>query len=155
MGGVTQPLIFYQRQNIFSWYQINGSWSIRTQFNSYSSQFVLILVNSYSKFWSIRTHLVNSYSCHGQFVLILVNSYTFWSIRTHTEMSTNLPNWVRIDQNIILDADENELTKIYFHLFCYLPRTFIGKMFYYYYYYYYLLLLSLFVVCLKNTFYFV
>ena len=39
-----------------------GSQSIRTQVNSYSSQFVLILVNSYSKFWSIRTHLVNSYS---------------------------------------------------------------------------------------------
>ena len=44
--------------------------------NSYSSQFVLILVNSYSKFWSIRTHLVNSYSC-------LVSSYSFWSIRTN------------------------------------------------------------------------
>ena len=44
--------------------------------NSYSSQFVLILVNSYSKFWPIRTHLVNSYSC-------LVSSYSFWSIRTH------------------------------------------------------------------------
>ena len=53
-----------------------GSQSIRTQVNSYSSQFVLILVNSYSKFWSIRTHLVNSYSC-------LVSSYSFWSIRTH------------------------------------------------------------------------
>ena len=53
-----------------------GSQSIRTQVNSYSSQFVLILVNSYSKFWSTRTHLVNSYSC-------LVSSYSIWSIRTH------------------------------------------------------------------------
>ena len=53
---------------------------------SYSSQFVLILVNSYRKI------LVNSYSfgqfvlMSGQFVLILVNSYSFWSIwsiRTH------------------------------------------------------------------------
>ena len=67
----------------------HGSWSVRTQVNSYSSQFVLILVNSYSKFWSIRTHLVNSYSCRGQFVPILVNSYSFWSTRTHIEMSTN------------------------------------------------------------------
>ena len=62
--------------------------------NSYSSQFVLK---------SIRTHfgqfvlkiLVNSYSfgqfvlMSGQFVLILVNSYSFWSIRTQTQMSTN------------------------------------------------------------------
>ena len=55
---------------------INDSQSIRTQVNSYSSRFVLILVNSYSKFWSIRTHLVNSYLC-------LVSSYSFWSIRTH------------------------------------------------------------------------
>ena len=60
--------------------------------NSYSSQFVLK---------SIRTHfgqfvlkiLVNSYSfgqfvlMSGQFVLILVNSYSFWSIRTQTQMS--------------------------------------------------------------------
>ena len=49
----------------------NGTESIRTQVNSYLSQFVLILVNSYSVF--------------GQFVLILlnlVNSYSFWSIRT-------------------------------------------------------------------------
>ena len=61
---------------------IAGSQSIRTQVNSYSSQFVLILVNSYSKFWSTRTHLVNSYSR-------LVNSYSFWSIRTQTQMSTN------------------------------------------------------------------
>ena len=48
-----------------------GTESIRTQVNSYLSQFVLILVNSYSVF--------------GQFVLILlnlVNSYSFWSIRT-------------------------------------------------------------------------
>ena len=51
--------------------QMVGSQSIRTHVNSYSSQFVLILVNSYSKFWSIRTHLVNSYSC-------LVSSYSFW-----------------------------------------------------------------------------
>ena len=50
---------------------------------SYSSQFVLILVNSYSKSWSIHTHLVNSYSCSGQLVLILVDSYSFLSIRTH------------------------------------------------------------------------
>ena len=50
---------------------IDGTESIRTQVNSYLSQFVLILVNSYSVF--------------GQFVLIflnLVNSYSFWSIRT-------------------------------------------------------------------------
>ena len=51
-----------------------GTESIRTQVNSYLSQFVLILVNSYSVF--------------GQFVLILlnlVNSYSFWSIRTNTK----------------------------------------------------------------------
>ena len=47
-----------------------GSQSIRPQVNSYSSQLVLILVNSYSSIWSIRTHLVNSYSLFGQFVLI-------------------------------------------------------------------------------------
>ena len=58
--------------------RFNGFWSIVTQV-------VLILVNSYSKFWSIRTHLVHSYSCHGQFVLLLVNSYSFWSIRSHFE----------------------------------------------------------------------
>ena len=66
----------------------------RVPVNSYSSQFVLK---------SIRTHfgqfvlkiLVNSYSfgqfvlMSGQFVLILVNSYSFWSIRTQTQMSTN------------------------------------------------------------------
>ena len=49
----------------------DGMESIRTQVNSYLSQFVLILVISYSVF--------------GQFVLILlnlVNSYLFWSIRT-------------------------------------------------------------------------
>ena len=50
------------------------------------SQFVLkstrTQVNSFS-FWSIRTHLVNSYSLFGQFVLILVNSSSFWSTRTH------------------------------------------------------------------------
>ena len=63
-------------------------------YNSYSSQFVLK---------SIRTHfgqfvlkiLVNSYSfdqfvlMSGQFLLILVDSYSFWSIRTQTQMSTN------------------------------------------------------------------
>ena len=62
---------------------------IRFPVNSYSSQFVPILVNSYSKFWSIRIHSVNFYSCRGQLVLILVNSYLFWSIRTHIQMSTN------------------------------------------------------------------
>ena len=60
----------------------HGSRSIRTQVNSYSSQFVLILINSYSKIWSIRPNLVNSYSCSGQLVLILVDSYSFWSIRS-------------------------------------------------------------------------
>ena len=48
-----------------------GTESIRTHFNSYLSQFVLILVNSYSVF--------------EQFVLVLlnyVNSYSFWSIRS-------------------------------------------------------------------------
>ena len=55
----------------------DGSQSIRTQINSYSSQLALILVNSYSSTWSIRTHLVNSYSLFGQFVLILVNSSSF------------------------------------------------------------------------------
>ena len=52
-------------------YERLGTESIRTQVNSYLSQFVLTLVNSYSVF--------------GQFVLILlnlVNSYSFWSIRT-------------------------------------------------------------------------
>ena len=72
--------------------------SIRTQVNSYSSQFILILVNSYSKFWSIRTHLVNSYSC-------LVSSYSFWSIRTHFGQFVLKYISVRIDQN------EYELTK--------------------------------------------
>ena len=63
----------------------SGTKSIRSQVNSCSSQFVLILVNSYSFFgqfvliefffgqfvliWSIRTHF-------GQFVLILVNSFS-------------------------------------------------------------------------------
>ena len=48
----------------FSLATVHGSQSIRTQVNSYSSQLVLILVNSYS-FWSTRTHVF------GQFVLIL------------------------------------------------------------------------------------
>ena len=59
---------------------------------SASSQLVLkairTQVHSYS-FWSIRTHLVNSYSCGGRFILIwsirtrvVVDSYSFWSIRT-------------------------------------------------------------------------
>ena len=54
-----------------------GMESIRTQVNSYLSQFVLILVNSYSVF--------------GQFVLIffnLVNSYSFWSIRTQFSVNS-------------------------------------------------------------------
>ena len=83
--------------------------SIRIQVNSYSfwsirtqkfGQFVLI--------WSIRTHLVNSYSfgqfvlMSGQFVLILVDSYSFWSIRTRSQMSTNWPKWVRIDRKSVL-----------------------------------------------------
>ena len=52
--------------------------SIRTHFG----QFVLkILVNSYS----FGQFVLMS----GQFVLILVNSYSFWSIRTQTQMSTN------------------------------------------------------------------
>ena len=46
--------------------------------NSYSSQLVLISVNSYSSIWSICTHLVHSYSLFGQFVLILVNSYSLF-----------------------------------------------------------------------------
>ena len=52
--------------------------SIRTHFG----QFVLkILVNSYSFGQSVLMS--------GQFVLILVNPYSFWSIRTQTQMSTN------------------------------------------------------------------
>ena len=97
--------IFYLNAQLYLiTYHFFGSQSIRTQVNSYSSQFVLVLVNSYSKVWSIRTHLVNSYSfgqfvlmsgqfvlMSGQFVLILVDSYSFWSIRTHTQMGTNRP----------------------------------------------------------------
>ena len=63
----------------------DGTESIRTQVNSYLSQFVLILVNSYSIF--------------GQFVLILlnlVNSFSFWSIRTQFGQFVLIPN------NIIL-----------------------------------------------------
>ena len=60
-----------------------GSQSIRTQVNStHFGQFVLkMLVNSYS----FGQFVLMS----GQFVLILVNSYSFWSIRTQTQMSTN------------------------------------------------------------------
>ena len=83
---------------IFKQGDTNGSQSIRTQVNSHSSQFVLILVNSYSKFWSIRTHLVNSYSC-------LVNSYSFWSIRSHFGQFVLKLKRVHIDQN------EYELTE--------------------------------------------
>ena len=71
-----QTFMAITTSQFLKWVDLMGSQSIRTQVNSYSSQFVLILVNSYSKFWSIRTHLVNSYSC-------LVSSYSFWSIRTH------------------------------------------------------------------------
>ena len=59
--------------------QLSGTESIRTQVNSYLSQFVLILVNSYSVF--------------GQFVLILlnlVNSHLFWSIRTQFGHTKNM-----------------------------------------------------------------
>ena len=52
--------------------------SIRTQVNSFSFWSI-----SYSSIWSIRTHLVNSYSLFGQFVHILVNLSSFWSTRTH------------------------------------------------------------------------
>ena len=60
-----------------------GTESIRTQVNSYLSQFVLILVNSYSVF--------------GQFVLILlklVNSYSFWSIRTQFGQFVLIPIYI-------------------------------------------------------------
>ena len=66
----------------------HGTESIRTQVNSYLSQFVLILVNSYSVF--------------GQFVLILlnlVNSYSFRSIRSQ------FGQFVLIPKNIILMID--------------------------------------------------
>ena len=67
--------------NIFSPIS-DGTESIRTQVNSYLSQFVLILVNSYSVF--------------GQFVLILlnlVNSYSFWSIRTQFGQFVLIPKY--------------------------------------------------------------
>ena len=73
----------------------NGSQSIRTQVNSYLSQFVLILVNSYSNFgqfvliWSIRTHVWSVRTHFGQFVLILVNSFSNSNEYELTKMSSN------------------------------------------------------------------
>ena len=62
--------------------------------NSYSSQFVLKSIRKHFGQFVLKL-LVNSYSfgqfvlMFGQFVLILVNSYSFWSIRTQTQMSTD------------------------------------------------------------------
>ena len=47
--------------------------------NSYPSQIVLILVDSYS---FSHQFVLNSFS-FGQFVLIFANSYSLWSIRPH------------------------------------------------------------------------
>ena len=61
----------------FMTFLLFGTKSIRTQVSSYLSQFVLILVNSYSVF--------------GQFVLIflnLVNSFSLWSIRTQFSVNS-------------------------------------------------------------------
>ena len=61
---------------------------------SYPSQFVLKSICTHFGQLVLKS-LVNSYSfgqfvlMSGQFVLILVNSYSFWSIRTQTQMSTN------------------------------------------------------------------
>ena len=70
--------------------------SYRFPVNSYSSQFVLKSVRTLFGQFVLKI-VVNSYSfgqfvlTSGQFVLILVDSYSFWSIRTHTQMSTNRP----------------------------------------------------------------
>ena len=74
----------------------------RLSVNSYSSQFVLILVNSYTFWsirtqnfgqlvliWSIRTHVRSVRTHFGQFVLILVNSYSNSNEYKLTKMSTN------------------------------------------------------------------
>ena len=74
---------------------VSGTESIRTQVNSYLSQFVLILVNSYSVF--------------GQFVLILlnlVNSFSFWSIRTQFwSIRTHTKNMILMIYIILLMID--------------------------------------------------
>ena len=80
--------------DIFSYFcSKHRSWE-RFPVNSYSSQFVLKSIRTpFGQF--VLKILVNSYSfgqfvlMSGQFVLILVNSYSFWSIRTQTQMSTN------------------------------------------------------------------
>lgn len=68
-----------------------GSWSIRTRINSYSSQFVLTLANSYS--------------C-DQFVLMPWLAYSIWSSGTHFGQFVLSLKRVRLDQN------ENQLTKL-------------------------------------------
>ena len=57
----------------------SGTESIRTQVNSYLSQFVLILVNSYSVFGQFVLILLNlvTRTHFGRFVLSLVNSYSY------------------------------------------------------------------------------
>ena len=63
---------------------------------SVPSQFVLKSTRTHFGQFVLKS-LVNSYSfgqfvlMSGQFVLILVDTYSFWSIRTHTQMSTNRP----------------------------------------------------------------
>ena len=63
--------------------------------NLYSSQFVLNLVNSYSKngqfvlIWSIRTNSWSIRTHFGQFVLILVDSYSYSNEYELTKMSMN------------------------------------------------------------------
>ena len=81
-----------------------GTESIRTQVNSYLSQFVFILVNSYSIF--------------GQFVLILlnlVNSYSFWSIRTQFG-PRYLPSHVKNGIAILLCIFKSFITLSHFKL---------------------------------------
>ena len=83
LGSYFQPTgqkVYYgpAPQHIITMGCFPGTESIRTQVNSYLSQFVLILVNSYSVFGQfvlIVLNLVNSY--FGRFVLSLVNSYSY------------------------------------------------------------------------------
>ena len=72
-----------------------GSQSIRTQVNSYSSQFVIIWSIRTQNFgyfvlnWSIRPHVWSIRTHFGQFVLILVNLYSNSKEYELTKMSTN------------------------------------------------------------------
>ena len=97
--------------------------SVRFPVNSYSfwsmciqrfGQYVLILVNVYSKVWSICTHfgqcvfkgLVNMYSFWSIRTHVMVNSYSFWSIHTHL---VQFVLTLKLGRNV---QNEHELTKI-------------------------------------------